>query len=258
VAVKVEPLKARHPQLEYESRVYRMLRRNKCIAPICFFGQVADYNVMVIGLLGPSLEDLFQYCGKRFSLKTTIMLALQMLECIETLHSKHIIHRDLKPENFMVGIGSDCNRVHVIDFGLSKVYRDNNNEHIPYRENKPLTGTARYASINAHQGVEQSRRDDLEALSYVLLYFLRGRLPWQSLKAPNRKQKFECIKNVKLKTTLENLCVDLPQEFIDIVSYARQLRFDEEPSYSYIRKRLTHLFQREGFVQDYDFDWKSN
>ena len=128
-----------------------------------------------------------------------------MLECIETLHSKHIIHRDLKPENFMLGIGSDCNRVHVIDFGLSKVFRDNNNEHIPYRENKvlffysffprilifqPLTGTARYASINAHQGVEQSRRDDLEALSYVLLYFLRGRLPWQSLKAPNRKQKF--------------------------------------------------------------------
>lgn len=113
-------------------------------------------------LLGPTVEHLFALCGKRLSLKSTLMLADQFIQRIEWIHSKDYIHRDIKPENFLMGIGNNSHIVHMIDFGLSKKYRDlKTHQHIPYKENKTLTGTARYASINAHLGIEQSRRDDL-------------------------------------------------------------------------------------------------
>lgn len=130
-------------------------------------------------LLGPSLADLFAFCGNRFSLKTTLMLADQMLGRIDSVHKKNFIHRDMKPENFLMGIGSESQTVYIIDFGLSKKFKDaKTHQHVPYRENKNLTGTARYASVNAHLGIEQSRRDDLESIGYILVYFINGSLPW--------------------------------------------------------------------------------
>lgn len=133
---------------------------------------------MVIDILGPSLEDLFNYSSRRFSLKTTLMLADQMIARVEYLHAKNFLHRDIKPDNFLIGLGRKANLVYVIDYGLAKKYRDSRtNQHIPYREGKSLTGTARYASISTHIGIEQSRRDDMEGLAYVFMYFLRGSLP---------------------------------------------------------------------------------
>jgi len=223
---------------------------------IQWFGVEGDYNVMVMELLGPSLEDLFNFCSRKFTVKTVLLLADQLISRIEYVHSKSFLHRDIKPDNFMMGLAKRGNQVFIIDFGLAKKYRDpRTHTHIPYRENKNLTGTARYASINTHLGIEQSRRDDLESLGYVLMYFNRGSLPWQGLKAQTKKQKYERISEKKLSTPIEVLCKGFPSEFATYLNFCRSLRFDDKPDYTYLRQLFRNLFHREGYTYDYVFDW---
>ena len=128
-------------------------------------------------------------------------------------------------------------------------------EHIKYRDNKELTGTARYASINTHLGIEQSRRDDLEGLGYVLIYFLRGSLPWQGLDAKTKKEKYENIRDVKQSTPIESLCKEFPDEFIDYIKYCRKLNFADVPDYTYLKKLFKDLFIKSGFELDFLYDW---
>ncbi|XVF81013.1 hypothetical protein PTKIN_Ptkin15bG0122200 [Pterospermum kingtungense] len=172
------------------------------------------------------------------------------------MHSRGFLHRDIKPDNFLMGLGRKANQVYIIDYGLAKKYRDlQTHKHIPYRENKNLTGTARYASVNTHLGVEQSRRDDLESLGYVLMYFLRGSLPWQGLKAGTKKQKYDKISEKKVSTPIEVLCKSYPSEFVSYFHYCRSLRFEDKPDYSYLKRLFRDLFIREGYQFDYVFDW---
>ncbi|XP_039258918.1 casein kinase I-like [Styela clava] len=256
VAVKLESQKARHPQLLYESKVYKILHSGVGIPHIRWFGQERDYNVLVMDLLGPSLEDLFNFCSRRFTMKTVLMLADQMISRIEYVHNKNFIHRDIKPDNFLMGIGRHCNKLFLIDFGLAKKFRDSRTrQHIAYREDKNLTGTARYASINAHLGIEQSRRDDMESLGYVLMYFNRTSLPWQGLKAATKKQKYERISEKKMSTPVEVLCKGFPAEFAMYLNYCRGLRFEEAPDYMYLRQLFRILFRTLNHQYDYIFDW---
>ncbi|XP_023348585.1 casein kinase I [Eurytemora carolleeae] len=254
VAVKLERVTARNPQLSYESRVYKILQGGVGIPHIRWYGQERDYNVLVMDLLGPSLEDLFNFCSRRFTMKTVLMLADQMIGRIEYVHKKNFIHRDLKPENFVMGLKRSF-ILHLIDFGLAKKYIGSTREHIPYREDKNLTGTARYASTNAHLGIEQSRRDDMESLGYVLMYFNRGSLPWQGLRGVNSAQKYEKILEKKMSTPVVVLCKEFPPEFAAYINYCRALKFEDEPSYLDIRQHFRTLFRSLNHGYDFKFDW---
>jgi casein kinase 1 delta len=236
--------------------LYKILLGGAGIPHVKWFGVEGDYSVMVMELLGPSLEDLFNFCSRKFSIKTVLLLADSMVSRIEYVHSRNFIHRDIKPDNFLMGLGKRGNQVYIIDFGLAKKFRDQKtHQHIPYRENKNLTGTARYASINTHLGIEQSRRDDLESLGYVLMYFNRGSLPWQGLKAATKKQKYERISERKMSTPIEVLCKGFPSEFASYLNYCRSLRFDDKPDYQYLRQMFRNLFNRENYSYDYVYDW---
>jgi casein kinase 1 len=256
VAVKLENARSHHPQLMYEARIYKLLQGGTGIPDTHWFGVEGDFNILVMDLLGQSLEDLFTACNRRLNLKTVLMLADQMISRVEYIHTKNFIHRDIKPDNFLMGTGRKTNQVYVIDFGLAKRYRDpKTGQHIPYREGKNLTGTARYASISTHLGIEQSRRDDMEALGYVFMYFLRGSLPWQGLPANNKREKYERIMESKMSTTVDALCRGFPVEFTTYLNYSRGLRFEEKPDYSYLKRLFKDVMFREGHQYDFLYDW---
>uniref|UniRef100_A0A183BXN5 Protein kinase domain-containing protein n=1 Tax=Globodera pallida TaxID=36090 RepID=A0A183BXN5_GLOPA len=211
VAIKLEPMKSKAPQLHLEYRFYKLLGQTEGLPQVHYFGPCGKYNALVMELLGHSLEDLFDLCDRKFTLKTACMIAMQL-----------------------------TNRIW---------------KHIAYREHKSLTGTARYMSINTHLGKEQSRRDDLEALGHMFMYFLRGSLPWQGLKADTLKERYQKIGDTKRATPIEVLCEGFPDEFAQYLRYARRLDFFETPDYEYCYGLFKIVLERTGHTYDYEFDW---
>jgi serine/threonine protein kinase len=209
---------------------------------------------MIMDRLGMSLGTNYRLCGKQLSLKTTLMVAIHMICRLEYLHQRSYIHRDIKPDNFVFGVGTNSNTLYMIDLGLAKKYRDIKTfEHIPYGEDKGVTGTARYVSINVHLGVDQSCRDDLESVGYVLISLVAGHLPWENLEGAG--QKLEAISACKMNTPLDVLCEGLPNEFFSFMEKVRGMRFDEHPNYTQLRGMFINLMVKKNFAFDYQYDW---
>ena len=214
--------------LFWESKLIHKLRGKTRVPSLLYIGTDNSvpsqlFHVMIMEKLGLSLEDLHSECRRFFDLKTCLMLAIQLIKIIQKVHEERIIHRDIKPDNFLIGSGDKSDSVYVIDFGLAKMYKNVEGAHIPFKEGKNLTGTARYASINTHKGIEQSRRDDLESIGHVILYLLKGSLPWQGLPGRSKNEKYAAIKKKKIETDLNLLCKGIPSEFKEFMEYCRAL-----------------------------------
>ncbi|POS68604.1 casein kinase I isoform delta, partial [Diaporthe helianthi] len=254
VAIKLTLVRDNPEVLRAEKETYEALAGGVGIPRVHWFGQECDFYALVMDALGPSLEDLLNYCDRKFSLKTILLIADQAIARIGYIHSKGFLHRDIKPENFLIGVGRQGNTLYTIDFGLAKEFEyAERSKHV---EGLALGGTRRYASINNHNGREQSWGDDLESLGYVFVYFARGSLPWQGLKVATNDEKNVRIKEMKENLSAEALCEGfLPREFVTYINYARGLAFDDKPDYSYLRGLFRRLFLAEGFKYDHVFNW---
>jgi serine/threonine protein kinase len=221
------------------------------------FSREGDFSLLVMERLGQSLEELLAGCGGRFGLKTTLMVADQLLCRMEAMHARNHIHRDIKPDNFVVGRGARGKLIYVIDLGLATLFRDSKtHRHVPFEGGQALTSSVRYMAVGAHLGERQSRRTDLESLGYTLLYFALGRLPWQGIASrANQKERYDKIREAKQALSSEQLCRGLPIEFAIFMTYVRALPFAARPDYEYLRRLFRDLFFGSGFEFDCVFDW---
>ena len=258
VAIKVE-LKEKGYNLLQKESYYLYNLKGLGIPELISYGYSGNYNVLVQTLLGESLGKIFYKNGNFFPLKDICMFTIQILQRIEYVHSKYLIHRDIKPENFLIG-DPDKYLIYIIDFGLSKKYKSSRtNKHIQFKLTKKFTGTARYASINAVRGAEQSRRDDLEAVGYMLMYFFKkGRLPWQGVSCKEKAHKYAKIYNMKNNLNYKEFCKDMPEEIIPYMKYCRELPFDREPDYNYLRSLFESVLKRNFLQNDLKFSWISD
>ena len=253
-ALKFEERKKNYDLLQNEAAIMNYLKGPN-IPKVKSYGFNSTYNILIMQLLG---KDLEYYLKKKkiFSIKTVCMLGFQMLNILEEIHEKHILHRDIKPENFVMGLNQYSNIVYLIDFGLAKKYRSIKTLiQYPLTINKKFTGTARYASINALKGYEHSRRDDLESLGYIFVYFLKGKLPWQKLKAKNKEDKYNKILQKKMEISSKELCRGIPKEFEIMIEYVKNVKYEEKPDYIKIHNLLDKIMKDEKYSNDYIYDW---
>lgn len=234
-AVKVED-KSSRMRLKYEYDIYKNLENHKIggIPRIFDFFKTKKSYYMIMQLLGDSLDQKMNDDPTLFNLPTVLKLGINIIRILECIHNAGYLHRDIKPNNFLVGLNNDKQKLYIMDFGLSKKYITDDGEHIQLRKDRSLVGTARYASINVHMGFEPSRRDDLESVGYMLIYFLKKKLPWQGLKKKSNVEQVKLIGEVKMKIGLDQLCSDLPPCFKEYLTYCKKLKFEEKPNYDYL------------------------
>lgn len=240
-AIKIEN-KSNKSRLKNEYNIYKDLLKDNItfgIPRIKRYFESENRCYMVMQLLGKSLDQLLESNintnNKPFDITSTLKLGIQVVTLLEKIHNSGYLHRDIKPNNFLVGLGRDKDSVFIMDFGLSKKYIEDDN-HINMKIGKSIVGTARYISINVHNGYEPSRRDDLESVGYVLVYLLLNKLPWQGLKKKKDVDHIKTIGECKKNTELEVLCEGLPQCFLEYIKYCRDLEFNEKPDYEYLKK----------------------
>ena len=255
-ALKFEDINSNSNLLESEASIMNYLKGPN-IPNVRSYGTSGNYNILIMQLMGKSLEDLINI-RKTFPLKTVCLIGYQMITVLEYIHNKHIVHRDLKPDNFVMGLNELAKYVYLLDFGLAKKYRSSTTlKHYPLINKKKLTGTARYASINALRGYEQSRRDDLESAGYVLMYFLRGSLPWQGIPGKNKDERYKKILQKKEETTAHELCKDFPEEFEKYIDYTRNMEYEEDPDYERLKEYFKNIIEEKNENFDYIYIWST-
>ena len=249
VAIKVEPRKIAKPLLETEAFFLYSLR-GLGIPEVLSFGRLRNYNVLVEPLLDKSLFDIFTERRKRLAIEDICMIAMQIIDRIQWVHSKNIVHRDIKPDNFLIG-KKDPNIIYLIDFGLSKKYKSSTTgKHIRFGFTGKLTGTVRFASANALRGGEQSRRDDLESIGYMIIYFMRGKLPWQGVTGNKKMERYLKIYKMKKNVAPEDLCKSLPKQMTEFMRYVKQLEFEQEPDYNFLRNLFSSILKKINSTND--------
>ena len=261
ICVKVEDPDQIRPKLQSEHSIMKLIEKRTThtellIPRALHITTDPPYNVLVQDLLGPSLEDIFQRCEKKFDPMTVLMIAPLIIDTIQIVHAAGVIHKDIKPHNFLLGRGKNAHKVYIIDFGLSKKYHSEG-KHIPFRIGRSLIGTARYVGLNVHRGYEASRRDDMESIAYMLIYFLRGRLPWQGIGSSISKQKRnELIHTGKESTSSVTLCEGYPIAFRSYLQYVKSLEFMQDIDYGYCRNLFVEDLHRLYGKPDYSrYTW---
>ena len=261
-SIKIESNDNTNPQLLHEYKILKSLEGNEGIPTTYLFKNIGGESILIMDLLGPNLEDILQDTKtKTFTLKTCLMALKQIIERLKLIHKEGIIHRDLKPENLLVTKNIRNCLIYLIDYGLSKKYKDIKNDiHIPFKNDRQITGTIRYVSINTHKGIEQSRRDDIESSLYIITYFLNGKLNWDGIKCKTKEEKIQKIMEKKEEFKNNKEYKKLPQTLSQIFQYAYHLGFEEKPNYEYIfgiiNKGLEQ-FEGESNYEKTLYDWQS-
>ncbi len=261
-SIKVESNDITNPQLFHEYKILKLLEGNEGIPNTYLFKNIGGESILIIDLLGPNLEDILQDTkSKKFTLKTCLMTLKQLIERLKIIHKEGIIHRDLKPENLLVNKNIRNSLIYLIDYGLSKKYKDAKNDmHIPFRNERPITGTIRYISINTHKGFEQSRRDDIESALYIIVYFLNGKLDWDGIKCKTKDEKIKKIMEKKEEFKNNKEYKKLPQSFSQIFQYVYNINFEEKPNYEYIFGVINKGLEQYDGESNYEktlYDWQS-
>ena len=256
IAIKIESKNSEAPQLNHEYKVLKKFELFEGFPKVYQIFSYEDILVLAMELLGDNLQNLLLKTeNKKFSLKTTLMLSIQIIKLIQTLHENNYIHRDIKPENFTIGLKNRNNQLYMIDFGIAKNIFDKKNQHIEYMQGKNFMGNAKFCSIYTLMGIEQSRRDDLEAFGYMFYYFINGNLPWENIKSKNKIERNKKILDIKVDFLNQKQFDGVPDEFLCFMDYIKKLQFIQQPNYEYLISIFKGLMDKYNYKNDLCYEW---